>query len=122
LRVLVVDDDPAQLESLQRGLFLYGYETIGASDCQHATDWLLGPEGRSVQLLITDLTMPEPSGFELIENALQRWPQLSILVIAGLAMNSEILALRQRGIVILQKPFSPDQLDQMIRCLSHQTD
>ena len=114
-RILVVDDEPVQLETIQRGLFLYGYETRGAGDGDAA--YGLFEQNSDIDLVITDLTMPGCSGRELIRRIRTRDPDFPVVVITGLAHCDEVEALRREGVLVVRKPFSPDDLDQAIRGL-----
>src|SRR4051812_6305587 len=99
-RILVVDDEADQLQTLRRGLFLLGIDCLIARGAAEALAQLTGPGGERVDLLLTDLTMPHKSGAELVEEARAARPRLPVLVIAGLALSPEVMALRARGIPI----------------------
>ena len=113
--ILVVDDEKHQLETVCRGLFLYGYRCTGALDADSALELLAGPEGDSFDLVLTDLTMPGNSGLYLIDQVKRKRPKLPIIVITGLVATGEVDAVRNKGIPLLQKPFEPDTLDKAIR-------
>jgi DNA-binding NtrC family response regulator len=104
-RVLIVDDDADQLETLRRGLFLRGIDCLTARSAAEALAQLDG-----IDLLLTDLTRPGKPGAEAIARARAARPGLPVLVIAGLALTAEVGALRAGGIPILRKPFTADQL------------
>jgi two-component system C4-dicarboxylate transport response regulator DctD len=111
-RVLVVDDDADQLETLCRGLFLVGIECLPARCPADALAQL-----DRVDLLLTDLTRPGKPGAGLIARARAVRPELPVLVITGLALSPEVMALRARGIPILRTPFTADQLGLAIEAL-----
>jgi two-component system, cell cycle sensor histidine kinase and response regulator CckA len=111
-RVLVVDDDADQLETLRRGLFLLGIECLPVRDLAAALEQL-----DRVDLLLTDQTRPGKPGAELIARARAMRPELPVLVITGLALSPEVMALRACGIPILRKPFTADQLGLAIETL-----
>lgn len=112
--ILVVDDEQHQLDTVCRGLFLYGYQCTGVTNVQDALDQLQSNEKR-FNLVLTDLTMPESSGLFLIETIQKLWPGLAIIVITGLAASPEIGVVKDKQIPILQKPFHPDALDRIIK-------
>ncbi len=117
ITVLLVDDEPVQVESICRGLFMYQYEWQTASNAKDAMEILQGPQGVNIDLLLTDLTMPGRSGLELIQQARTLFPSLKVMIISGLGLTPAILQVAEQGIPILEKPFSPDKLDQRIRNL-----
>ncbi len=68
------------------------------------------------QLLITDLRMPEMSGMQLINEALQKQPGLSIVVLSGFgSIELAVEALQAGAYDFLTKPVEPAQLFRVIR-------
>jgi two-component system OmpR family response regulator len=67
--VLVVDDDPAMLDTVEDGLRLGGFSTLRASDGHEALEIL---RTSSVDLAIVDVNMPRLDGFELVERMRSR--------------------------------------------------
>ena len=112
-KILVVDDEKTQLETICRGLFLYGFECQGALNADEALR-LLTQAPDSFALVLTDLTMPDRSGLELIEDIGKRWPNLKIIVFTGLAETPELEQVKRMGISCLKKPFQPAELVDMI--------
>jgi CheY-like chemotaxis protein len=79
-RILVVDDDPAILETSARILRQRGYEVRTASSGFSA----LAELRRSLpDVIITDLRMPNMSGFELLSVVRRRFPQIPVIAISG---------------------------------------
>ena len=107
-RILIVDDEPHQVETVCRGLFLFGYECRGVTGVDEALSVLDG--GFRADLLLTDLTMPEQSGIALIQAARARFPGLPMLVMTGLVQTEDTAAVAALGIPLLQKPFDPETL------------
>ena len=61
--VLIVDDSDLVLKVLSNKLSKSGYNILSASNGKQALEFL---DGRSIDLIITDLNMPEMNGEELI--------------------------------------------------------
>ncbi|HAA74901.1 TPA: hypothetical protein DCE37_07280 [Candidatus Latescibacteria bacterium] len=61
--ILIVDDEPEVLEVLVRVVGSFGYRETGSSG---GTDALLQLEADSFDLVITDLVMPDVSGWVLL--------------------------------------------------------
>ncbi|OCT15145.1 hypothetical protein A8709_13645 [Paenibacillus pectinilyticus] len=81
MKTLIVDDE----HFVRKGLILtvpwqdYGFEIVGeAENGQRALQQL---EAQLIDVLITDLTMPKMSGFELMKEVQQRYPQIKIVVL-----------------------------------------
>ncbi len=109
-RILVVDDEQHQLDTICRGMVLFGYRCRGVSSVEAALDALANDDGDRYALVFIDLTKPGRSGLELIERVQKRWPTLPIVAAAGLAVSAELAALGDRNIPLLKKPFDPDTL------------
>lgn len=109
----MVDDEQHQLDSVCRGLRLYGFDAHGVHRVDAAIERLAA--GDHFDLLITDLTMPGRSGLDLLQRVRQDWPGLPVLVTTGLAETHEVRAVRALGVPLLGKPFGPDELDAAVR-------
>jgi len=79
-RILVVDDEPVILETSSLILQNNGYEVETAKDGFEA----LAKLRRSLpDLIISDLRMPNMSGFELLSVVRRRFPQIPVIAISG---------------------------------------
>ena len=107
-RILVVDDEPAVIGFLTHVLSSAGYEVLAAQDGNGA---LLVLKHQSVDLLVTDLVMPELDGLELIRRLRQRGQTLPIIAISGAFEGQFLASARVFGArATLLKPFSIAQL------------
>lgn len=79
-RLLVVDDDIESLTPLRDLLSKWGYEAAGYTSGKDALDAL---KKQDFDLLLTDLTMPEMDGIELLKAALKINPRLLGIVMTG---------------------------------------
>jgi CheY-like chemotaxis protein len=79
--VLVVDDDAIMLQVIERILRKENYELLQASSGAAALDLLNG--GLSIDLLITDVAMPEMNGPQLAERVRELLPGLPVLFQTG---------------------------------------
>jgi CheY-like chemotaxis protein len=109
LNVLVVDDEEDQLQTLCRGLLYLGHGCIPARSAREALA-LLAARGEAIDVLLVDLSAPGKPGAFVIEPALRSRPALVVLVVTGLALST-----RARGLPVLRKPFTPEQLGHAIR-------
>jgi two-component system, cell cycle sensor histidine kinase and response regulator CckA len=114
-RILLVDDEPQVRESVKRLLVGQGYTVVEAS---HANDALriydAAPE--DIDLVLTDVTMPGLSGYDLAEQLRARAPDLPVVFMSGYAetpMGSSTVAGRQTGYI--QKPFPLELLVERLR-------
>jgi len=79
-RVLVVDDEPSIREVVARSLTLRGYEVVTA---KHGFDALLLLRCDIPDVIISDLNMPNMSGFEFLSVVRRRFPQISVIAMSG---------------------------------------
>ncbi|MDY7034480.1 MAG: ATP-binding protein [Thermodesulfobacteriota bacterium] len=92
--VLFVDDEPNILNSLRRLLRKEPYESIFAQSAQEALNIL---DTRDVQVIVTDLNMPEMDGLTLLTRVQQKYPDVIRLVLSGLGDQESILEAVNRG-------------------------
>lgn len=114
--MLVVDDNPETLNLLARALELEGIEVRAANSVKRALE-VLYDGSRRPGLIITDLVMPQTSGWDFLkhlraEPALQSVP---VIVISG-AEPGESEPLAE---IVLQKPIDLVQLVETVRARLH---
>ncbi len=106
--ILVVDDDIHILELLQRHLQSWNYHVFKAMSVKEAVMILRDTQ---VDLLITDLKMPEVDGFELIKFVSEHYPKLPKLVITGYpSVQGSLEAIKSGVLDFLTKPFTKEEL------------
>ena len=79
-RILVVDDDPAVLMASEAILQSEGYEVLTAKD---GFEGLLVLQGAPPSAIISDLRMPNMSGFEFLSIVRKRFPHIPTIAISG---------------------------------------
>src|SRR5256885_581297 len=78
--LLIVDDEPQVREVLGQSLEAFGFVVLMAYDAYEAVRLL---SDRMVDVLITDVRMPEVNGFELARQAKLMRPSLHVIYISG---------------------------------------
>jgi DNA-binding response OmpR family regulator len=78
--ILVVDDDPALLRLVSQILRKAGFDVLTAENGKEAMNQI---ESIDVDLVLTDLAMPEQDGFETIKMLRDRRPGLKIIAMSG---------------------------------------
>ncbi len=105
-RLLVVDDEPCIRDLLQTSLSMRGYEVRVAKD---GFDALAQMRGALPDLILTDLKMPNMSGFEFLSVVRRRFPQIPTIAISG----EFEPAAEELGVLadaFLAKPHAPKEL------------
>ncbi len=113
--ILVVEDEPEVRRTVCRLLGLYGYRILEASGPTHALE-LFRQCQPGVDLLLTDVIMPEMNGKELHEKIAEIQPGIKVIFMSaythGAIDQSGILP---EGVNFLQKPFTPEALSSKVR-------
>jgi CheY-like chemotaxis protein len=105
--ILVVDDEPLLRQNLSKFLAVLGHDVLVAGNGREA---LAVIERSSVDLVITDVNMPDMDGLELLNALRGRMPPLPTVVMSGggrfdkdmLLQSAKVLG----AVVSLAKPFS----------------
>ncbi len=105
--VLVVDADEAVRKLLVRLLGQRGLRVVEAGSAARALAMAAELGASSVDLLMTDMTMPRAAGFDLAANVRAILPGLPVIFMSGQTDGPEVDRLRhETGATLLEKPFS----------------
>lgn len=104
--ILFVDDNEMILEMVEGYLEMYGYTVLTAALPSTALEVAASHPG-AIDLLITDVVMPEMSGPELYGRLLMKHADLPVLYISGY---KDDVTLRGDNAVFVPKPFTAEQL------------
>jgi signal transduction histidine kinase/CheY-like chemotaxis protein len=118
--ILVVEDEPGVRELVRRVLERYGYRVLLAASPSEAVA-LIERFADPIQLLMSDVVLPEMSGRALAGQLLLRRPDMRVLYMSGYTDN----AIVHHGVLdpdtpFLQKPFTPDALARKVRTMLDQ--
>jgi DNA-binding NarL/FixJ family response regulator len=99
-RVLVVDDEPLVRRSMVSAVQSLGYEAVAASSAEEALERLAE---ESFHAGLFDVRLPGLSGVDLLGQALERFPELAVVMLTGVGESSvalECLDLGARGYLL----------------------
>ena len=99
------------VESTASLLHRANYNVICTFSAQEALNVL--DERADVDVVLSDVRMPEYTGFDLHRVMRYRWPTVPIVLVTGFDIDASDMA--PRGAVIVQKPFTLEQLDEVIK-------
>lgn len=120
MRILVADDDHFVRSALLDFLDILGHEALPARDGREAIR-LFDQHEPSLDLLITDISMPGIDGFGLIRHIRERKHHLPIIVITGYADHVDLEEIAGHGVPVFNKPLSFSELRQHLPCLATDT-
>jgi len=111
--ILLVDDDPAVLESTSRLLSAFGYLVFPYAN---ATDAAMILRENNIRVVLTDIMMPEVTGLQFLEQIRTFNSEIPVIMMtAYVEMNMAIEAIRKGAFDFLLKPFKPDYLDHSVK-------
>jgi two-component system cell cycle sensor histidine kinase/response regulator CckA len=113
--ILVVEDEEAVRNLAVRVLGQHGYTVIEARNGVQALA-LIEEKAPSVNLVLTDVVMPEMSGLELSRRLVTVRPDVPVLFMSGYAEAEKLQPeIHEANAPFLQKPFSPESLVLRVR-------
>jgi CheY-like chemotaxis protein len=114
-KVLVIDDQAIVTELLVSVLERMNYQSVVASCGREGVEQF---EKDEFDLVITDLGMPDISGWEVSKTVKQRNPNVPVVVITGWGVTPDPDKIREAKVdSIIHKPFQIDQLEKIIQDL-----
>jgi two-component system response regulator AtoC len=106
--VLVVDDDPAVSKVLAALLAQAGIACRQVPDAPSALEAL---RARPVDVVVTDLRMPGPSGVDLLEAIVARWPEVPVILLTAHGnVGVAVEAMKKGAADFLLKPFDREEI------------
>lgn len=112
-RVLIVDDDPCLRDIFSAMLARDGFEITTAGSVDEAVSVL---RGASVDLVLSDVCMPDRSGFDLLDAVRGMDEHLPVLLITGAPSRQDGTRARDRGATgYLSKPITAAELRAEVR-------
>ena len=113
--IVLVEDEPAILEVTQTMLEALGYTVLASGSPVTAREIAAGHPG-AIDLLLSDVVMPEMNGLELSKQLLSQFPNLKHLFMSG--YTADVIAHRgvlDKGVNFIQKPFTMKELALKVR-------
>ena len=112
--ILVVEDEDAVRKLARTILEASGYVVLDARNGREGLALCQAHQG-PIDLLVTDVVMPELGGRELAQGALKLRPGMKVVFISGHTQDVVLKEGVEKGTAFLRKPFSPVELAQKVR-------
>jgi serine phosphatase RsbU (regulator of sigma subunit) len=106
-KILIVDDEPYNLDYLEQELEDLGYETLGAANGEQALELVASD---SPDMILLDIMMPGMDGFEVLSRLKEdvSWRHIPVVLISALSdINSVVKGIEMGAEDYLPKPFDP---------------
>jgi two-component system, cell cycle sensor histidine kinase and response regulator CckA len=111
--VLLVEDEDMVRAVAERALARQGYKVLTANDGEQGLEVLAG--GEKIDLLISDVVMPNMDGPSMVARARNSHPDLPVLFMSGYAEEQLRKSIDIVNVAFLPKPFSVSQLAEAAR-------
>ena len=106
--ILIVDDNRTTTQTLSALVERWGHTGLPAFDGAQA---LVVLESESVDVLLTDLRMPNLDGMELLTIVKERWPEIVVIVVTAFgSIETAVVAMQSGAFDFLTKPYDSDEL------------
>ena len=115
--ILIVDDSVLMRTALKRTIDMVGIETESISEAGNGLEALAVLESKPIDLILTDLNMPEMNGVELVHCLKEKseYKNIPVIVITTESNVLRIEDLQAEGIQdYLHKPFTPEEFRETI--------
>jgi DNA-binding NtrC family response regulator len=118
--VLVVDDEEFVRESLVNLLECEGFRPVTAGGSAEALEVL---RGETVSVVVTDLSMPEGDGIDLLTAIRRQASEVPVIVLTGVGtIGNAVTAMKEGAFDFIQKPFDPEQFVHLLKRAIEHTD
>ena len=112
IRILVTDDDAELLKTLVKILSRRGYQTFPFESPVKALEFL---KGEKVDLILSDLKMPEVDGIQFLDRAKSIRPKTPFILITGFAtVDTAVSAIKNGAFDYLRKPFEVKKIYEVV--------
>lgn len=109
IKILAIDDEDTMLRILKRSLEPEGYSVETFSDALSALNSL--KDSRHVDIVITDLMMPDMDGFKVLENVHAINKEIAVIVITAYSsVEAAVKAIKAGAYDFIPKPFDPEHM------------
>lgn len=115
-KVLIIDDTEEVLSALCKYFSQKEYTVLSASNGLDGLK-LIESELEGLDIIITDLVLPNISGVAVISIVKKKYPQLPVIAITGWGEHPEALAKEAKADLVMEKPFKLPDLERAARNL-----
>lgn len=115
-KVLIIDDTEEVLSAICKYFRQKEYVVFSASNGLDGLK-LLESEQEGLNIIITDLVLPNISGVAVISIVKQKYPRLPVIAITGWGEHPEALAREAKADLVMEKPFKLPELETAARKL-----
>lgn len=114
--VLMVDDNPADIDQMKTILESSGYATQTQPDGMHILDFV---REHHPDIIMLDLVMPKLNGIEILRELKKEFPTIPVIMCSGAGLEQVVaLAMRVGAAGYVVKPYQKEELLESIRTVT----
>ena len=115
MNILLVEDDPDVRKMTTRLLEYLKFSVVAVSGGNDALSRITN-EGNSFDLVMTDYSMPDMNGIELVVNLKRIMPDIPVILCTGADGSDKDIHTYESGVTeVLTKPYTRNELDSTIK-------
>jgi CheY-like chemotaxis protein len=112
--LLIVDDEPLMTDVFRQFMTKRGFRVLTAASGKEALQ-IIDAEAPGVDLIITDMTMPDIDGAALAHRLYAQLPQVPVMIATGHDLDTAALGLPPNVVEVVRKPYQNRRLAERIR-------
>ena len=111
-RILLIDDEPAQITSIKSYLKRRNYSVLTASSGEEGISYI---DNGNIDLVFTDFRMPDMNGLEVVQNIKKLNPEIPVVVITAFSDTKDAVTVMKEGAFdYLSKPIDLEELELLV--------
>ena len=120
MKILLVDDSRTQRAIIKKIIKMTGIEDIDIYEAGNGIEGLEQVKQNHIELIFTDINMPEMNGEEMIENLINsEYAEIPVVVLTSKGSDITRNKLEEKGIkAFLVKPFTPEDVSEILERFS----
>ena len=115
-KILIIDDTEEVLSALCKYFSQKDYTVLSAANGLDGLK-IIETQKDDLDIVITDLVLPNISGVAVISIVKKKYPQLPVIAITGWGEHPEALAKEAKADLVMEKPFKLPELEKAARNL-----
>jgi len=115
--ILIVDDNDDIRETVVGMIESFGYATIGAQSPQRAVELFIEQKA-SIDLILSDIVMPDGGGQELVNKLVQLKPDIKVIFMSGYTedeiVHDDVFKVQNSCAQFIKKPFTMEEIGSLL--------
>ena len=115
--ILIVDDNDDTRETVVAMIESFGYTAIGAQSPQRAVELFI-EQMASIDLILSDIVMPDGGGQELVKKLIQLKPDIKVIFMSGYTedeiVHDDVFKVQNSCAQFIKKPFTMKEIGSLL--------